>query len=126
MTPFGSFFVYYGMKDRQIIYIVSVLLVASVLANLYFWNNPKTQIAQEINNQVATSSQEVAIDSPYGFRNEVVIVYDNGKTKTYSTTTPLTEKDLEQMHKQTEARIRAMDDYFREQKKFFREFWYNF
>lgn len=126
MTPFGGFFVYYDMKDRQIIYIISGLLVASILANLYFWNNPKTQIAQEINNQVATSSQEVSIDSPYGFRSEVVTVYDNGKAKTYSTTTPITEKDLEQMRKQTEARIKAMDEYFREQEKFFRTFWYNF
>lgn len=113
------------MKDRQIIYTISALLVASVLANVYFWNKPKESTISELN-KIATSTEEVSIDSPYGFRSEVVTVYENGKAKTYSTTTPITEKDLEQMRKQTEARFKAMDDYFREQEKFFRSFWYNF
>lgn len=77
-------------------------------------------------NNVSTSSDAVSINSPYGFRSEVVTVYENGKAKTYSTTTPITEKDLDQMRKQTEARLKAMDDYFREQEKFFKSFWYNF
>lgn len=113
------------MKDRQIIYTISALLVVSVIANLYFLNKPRELPVSEPN-QVATSSEEVSLDSPYGFRSGVVTVYENGKAKTYSTTTPLTEKDLEQMRKQTEARFKAMDDYFREQEKFFRSFWYNF
>lgn len=113
------------MKDRQIIYIIGALLVASLTANIYFWNKPKEFSVSGLN-KVATTSEEVSIDSPYGFRSEVVTVYENGKAKTYSTTTPITEKDLEQMRKQTEARFKAMDDYFREQEKFFRSFWYSF
>ena len=113
------------MKDREIIYIVSAFLVASVLANIYLWNKPQEPITM-IPTKVATSSEEVSIDSPYGFRSEVVTVYENGKAKTYSTTTPITEKDLDQMRRQTEARLKAMDEYFREQEKFFRSFWYKF
>lgn len=111
------------MKDRQVVYVISALLVASVIGNVYLWNKPKEPIAS-MPIQAATSSEEVSIDSPYGFRSEVVTVYENGKAKTYSTTTPITEKDLEQMRKQTEARFKAMDDYFREQERFFRSFWY--
>lgn len=115
------------MKDRQIIYIVSALLVASVLTNLYFLNKPEQAQAPVVNNIQATSSEaSLAVESPYGFRSEVMTVYENGKAKTYSTTTPITEKDLEQMRRQTEARIKAMDEYFEQQKKFFRDFWRNF
>lgn len=113
------------MKDRQIIYIISAFLLVSVIANAYFLNKPK-ELPVVDPNRVATSSEEIAVESPYGFRNEIVTVYENGKAKTYSTTTPITEKDVEQMRKQTEARLKAMDDYFREQEKFFRSFWYNF
>lgn len=113
------------MKDRQIIYIVSAFLVASILANIYLWNKPQ-EPTTATPTKVATSSEEVSIDSPYGFRSEVVTVYENGKAKTYSTTTPITEKDLDQMRRQTESRLKAMDEYFREQEKFFRSFWYKF
>jgi len=115
------------MKDRQIIYMVLALLVASVLTNLYFLNKPEQVQAPVVSNNQATSSEtSLAVESPYGFRSEVVTVYENGKAKTYSTTTPITENDLEQMRKQTEARIKAMDEYFEQQEKFFRDFWRNF
>ncbi|HVV39286.1 MAG TPA: hypothetical protein VHD31_03080 [Candidatus Paceibacterota bacterium] len=115
------------MKDRQILYFVSALLVVSFLANIYLWKKPESRQVPILNTSQATSSEaSLAIESPYGFRSEVVTVYENGKAKTYSTTTPITEKDLEQMRKQTEARMKAMDEYFEEQEKFFRDFWRNF
>ncbi len=115
------------MKDRQIIYLISALLVASVLANLYFLNKPERVQAPVVSNTQATSTEtSIAVKSPYGFRSEVVTVYENGKAKTYSKTTPITEKDLEKIRKQTEARIKAIDEYFEQQEKFFRDFWRNF
>jgi hypothetical protein len=113
------------MKDRQIVYIISACLLVSVAANAYLLRQHKEPPVID-QKRVTTSSEEIAVDSPYGFRNEIVTVYENGKVKTYSTTTPITEKDIEQMRKRTEARLKAMDDYFREQEKFFRSFWYNF
>lgn len=113
------------MEDRKIIYAISALLIVSVIANVYLWNESKEP---RVVNQgrIATSSSEIVLDSPYGFRNEIVTVYENGKAKTYSTTTPITERDVEQIRKQMEARFKAMDEYFREQEKLFRSFWYDF
>lgn len=113
-------------KHKNATGIVSVLLVASVIANAYLLAQPA--VAPTVNTPVTSSatSSTAIVESPYGFRSEVVTVYENGKAKTYSTTTPITEKDIEQMRKQTEARIKAMDEYFREQEKFFRSFWYAF
>lgn len=101
------------MKDRQIVYLVSALLGISLLANIYLWKKPESSQIPILNTSQATSSEtSLAVESPYGFRSEVVTVFKNGKAKTYSTTTPITERDLEQMRKQTEARIKAMDEYF--------------
>jgi coenzyme F420-reducing hydrogenase alpha subunit len=113
-------------KHKNATGIVSVLLVASVIANAYLLAQPAVTPTVVPPVASTTSTSTAVIESPYGVRSEVVTVYENGKAKTYSTTTPITEKDLEQMRKQTEARFKAMDDYFREQEKFFRSFWYNF
>ncbi len=113
------------MRERETVYIISAFLVASVIANIYLWNRSQGP-RSSVPTQVVTSSDEVSIDSPYGFRSEVVAVYENGKAKTHATTTPITEEDLDQMRKQTEARLKEVDDYFREQENFFRSLWYSF
>lgn len=113
------------MNNRELSYVLGGLLAVSVIANLYLWNNHQKGSAATVPTSTATSSS-VVINSPYGYRSEVVTVYDNGQVKTYATTTPVTQKDAEQMQRQATQQMRAMDDYFRQQEQLFQHFWANF
>lgn len=108
------------MKNHQLIYILGSLLAVSIFGNLYFWNSKKNVVTPSASYATSTSA---IIESPYGYRSEVVTVFDNGKVKTYSTTTPMSEKDVEKIQAQAVDRMRAMDDYFRKQEELFQDFW---
>lgn len=108
------------MKNQQLICILGGLLAVSILGNLYFWNSKENMATAPASYATSTSS---VIESPYGYRSEVVTVFDNGKVKTYSTTTPMTEKDVEKIQAETVERMHAMDDYFRKQEELFQDFW---
>jgi hypothetical protein len=112
-------------KHKNTVGIVTILLVASVVANAYFLAQPAIAPTTSAPVSEATTSTAV-IESPYGFRNEVVTVYDGKQTKTYSTTTPITEKDVKEMRENTIRHQRAMEEYFRKQDELFRSFWYAF
>lgn len=109
-------------KYKNAIGIVSVLLVASVIANAYFLAQPA--VAPTVTS-IATTSTAV-IESPYGYRNEIVTVYDGKQAKTYSTTTPITEADAKEMRENVIRYQKMMDEYFRKQDELFRSFWYSF
>lgn len=113
-------------KHKNTVGIVSVLLVASVIANVYFLAQPA--VAPTVKPPVtstATTSTAI-IESPYGYRNEIVTVYDGKQAKTYSTTTPITEADVKEMRENVIRHQKAMDEYFRKQDELFRSFWYSF
>jgi len=113
------------MKNQQL-YTLGALRIISLIGNLYLWDRNKYIPAQPlVSSQVATSTS-MTVQSPYGYRSEVVTVLDNGQLKTYATTSAITEKDLEQMQKQTAERMKAMDAYFKQQDEFFPTFWANF
>ncbi|HVV15383.1 MAG TPA: hypothetical protein VHD55_03230 [Candidatus Paceibacterota bacterium] len=113
-------------KDKNTIGIVSVLLVASVIANVYFLAQPAVAptATPPVTSNATTST--AVIESPYGYRNEIVTVYDGKQAKTYSTTTPITEADVKEMRENVIRHQKAMDEYFRKQDELFRSFWYSF
>jgi hypothetical protein len=110
------------MNNQQLMYMLGGLLALSVLGNVYALYGDKPDVPSAVVQSCATSTFTV-VDSPYGYRSEVVTLYDNGQVRTYATTTPMTERDVEQIIKRAEARFRAMDVYFRKQEEFFRDFW---
>jgi len=113
-------------KHGNTLAIISVLLVASMVANVYFLAQPvmAPSTATPVANTATTST--AVLESPYGFRNEVVTVYDGKQAKTYSTTTPITEADVREMRDNIIRHQKMMDEYFRKQDELFRSFWYAF
>ena len=113
-------------KHKDAVGIVSILLVASVFVNVYLLAQPAiAPTTPPVPISEATTSTTV-IESPYGFRNELVTVYDGKQTKTYSTTTPITEEDVKEMRENAIRHQKAMEEYFRKQDELFRSFWYAF
>lgn len=113
-------------KHKNTVGIVSILLVASVVANVYFLAQPAVApTVTPLVTSTATTSTAV-IESPYGYRNEIVTVYDGKQAKTYSTTTPITEADVKEIRENVIRHQKAMDEYFRKQDQLFRSFWYSF
>ena len=112
-------------SHKNAIGIVSLLLVASVIANMYFLAQPALAPSAGTPRTEVTTSTAV-VESPYGFRNEVVTVYDGKQTQTYSTTTPITEDDVKEMRENVIRHQKMMDEYFRKQDELFRSFWYAF
>ncbi|HMO78409.1 MAG TPA: hypothetical protein PKA42_02610 [Candidatus Paceibacterota bacterium] len=110
-------------KHKNTVVIVSVLLVASVVANVYFLAQPVLAPSTESKPR-EVAKRTAVIDSPYGFKNEVVTVYDGKQTKTYATTTPITEEDVKEMRENVIRHQKMMDEYFRKQDELFRSFWY--
>lgn len=113
-------------KHKNAIGIVSVLLVASVIANAYFLARPAVAptVTPPVTSTATTST--TVIEFPNGYRNEIVTVYDGKQAKTYSTTTPITETDVKEMRENVIRHQKMMDEYFRKQDELFRSFWYSF
>ncbi|HYF10205.1 MAG TPA: hypothetical protein VD967_01190 [Candidatus Paceibacterota bacterium] len=109
------------MTERHFIYALALLLAASASLNAYLWTDRRLHVSPP--SLVSTTSSTVVPASPYGYRNEVVTVLENGKMNTYATTTPLTEKDIEQMQGLMRENLKAMEGYFRRQEQLFRDFW---
>jgi hypothetical protein len=68
-------------------------------------------MATPIANTVTQST--AVLESPYGFRNEVVIAYDGKQARTYSTT-PITEVDVREMRDNIIRHQKMMDEYLQE------------
>lgn len=112
-------------KHKNTLGIVSALLVVSVIANVYLLAQPA--VAPTIIPVANTATTSTAVlESPYGFRNEVVTVYDGKQAKIYATTTPITEADVKEMRDNVIRHQKMMDEYFRKQDELFRSFWYSF
>ncbi len=111
-------------KHKNAMAIVSVLLVASVIANVYFLAQPA--VAPTVTQTSTATTSTAVIESPYGYRNEVVTIYDGKQAKTYSTTTPITEADVKEMRENVIRHQKMMDENFRKQDELFRSFWYSF
>lgn len=113
--------------------LLAILLVISILANgylLYQMKEDKKRLAHQnvppVTTQYADDSSFATIESPYGVRNEMYSKYENGKWKTYSTSTPITEAEVKKMRAIINARHKALMDYFRKQDELMNQFWNSF
>ncbi|MCU0660298.1 MAG: hypothetical protein MUD00_01660 [Candidatus Pacebacteria bacterium] len=113
--------------------VLIILLAVSILANGYLLyqmkDNGKKLASQNIRTlttQNLDGSSVATIESPYGVRNEVYSKYEDGKWKTYSTSTPITETEVKEMRATINARHKALMDYFRKQDELMNQFWSSF
>jgi hypothetical protein len=113
-------------KHKNAVGIILVLLVASVIANAYFLVQSSVAPTATPSVTTNTTTSTAVIESPYGYRNEIVTVYNSKQAKTYSTTTPITEADVKEMRENVIRHQKMMDEYFRKHDEFFRSFWYAF
>lgn len=112
---------------------LTILLVVSVLTNGYLLyqmkEDNKRSLSQEsrtLTTQNADGSSIATIEFPYGMRNEVYSRYEDGKWKTYSTSTPITEAEVKEMRATINARHKALMEYFRKQDELMSQFWNSF
>lgn len=114
------------IRHKNTVGIVLALLVVSVIANAYFLI--QRALAPTINPLVTNTgtTTTAVISSPYGFRNEVITLYDGKQTKTYSTTTPIAEPDVREIRDSVILHQKMIAEYLRKQDQLFRSFWYKF
>lgn len=112
---------------------LTILLVVSVLANGYLLYQMKednkrlaSQDVRTLTTENTDGSNVTTIESPYGVRNEVYSRYEDGKWKTYSTSTPITEDEVKEMRATINARHKALMEYFRKQDELMNQFWNSF
>lgn len=109
-----------------------ILLVVSIVVNGYLLYQMKEDDKRFVQQDVRTLSQNTdgssvtTIESPYGVRNEVYSKYEDGKWKTYSTSTPITEAEVKEMRATINAQHKALMEYFRKQDEFMNQFWNSF
>ncbi len=115
-----------GYLKNNILFLLALLLV-SIGANLYQFNNTDKMITTIDENKTNKLTQDDAttqtISSPYGFRSEMVTTFDGKDSTTYSTSSPLTKEDVDQIHNEILEKQKAMEDYFKKQEEYFRDFW---
>lgn len=105
--------------------VIAFLLLASIGANLYLVYDrnyvDKDTIASK-NSEIVKRVETAEFETPFGMRSEIYTRYEDGKWKTYSTSTPITEEEILKMRKESLDRQRAMREYFRKQDELMREF----
>ena len=111
-------------KNQKIILGLGVLLLISVIANIFLYHKKSNTPIQPIvsNQPVATSSSSVVFNSP-GVKSEIVTVYDGKNYRTYSTSTPLTQQDIRKMDDDAQKEIDRMNKIFEQQNELFRSLW---
>ena len=63
------------------------------------------------------------IYAPYGIRSEIISRYENGKWKTYATTTPMHREDLKHINDDFIKQEKMMQEYFDWQDRMMRHMW---
>ena len=110
--------------------LLALVLVASVVLNVYLILNMSPSRVEAPSPTVVAPAFDgaytVAEDAPYGVRSEVYTRYENGRWKTYATSTPITEEEMQRIRDDFLERERAMRAYFRRQEELMREFWSSF
>jgi len=115
-------------KKHPYVGLVVAILMVSIGFNLYLLEQSDWLSKEKANNavQVVQNTEPTGIEAPWGVRNEVYTKYEDGKWKTYSTSTPLTESEVDKMRDDFLRRERAMNEYFRRQRELMDEFWNSF
>ncbi len=112
-------------KKQPYVGLVVAILVVSIGFNLYLLEQ-SDWLSKEKTNQVVQNTETTGIEAPWGVRSEVYAKYEDGKWKTYSTSTPITEEEILEMRQDAIDRHKAMREYFRKQDELMREFWESF
>jgi hypothetical protein len=115
-------------KEQPYVVLVLAILVVSIGFNLYLLEQSNWLEKRKSNDavQVLQNSETTWLESPWGIRNEIYTKYEDGKWKTYSTSTPITEEEILEMRRDSIERQKAMREYFRKQDELMREFWESF
>lgn len=107
-------------NQKTITGILGILLVASVVGNIYLYQ--KLQDNERFSFANNTASSSAVFEGP-GFKNEVVTFFDGSRYRTYSTSTPLSESDVRAMREEMEREFERMNEFFRRQDELFRSLW---
>lgn len=115
-------------KRQPYVGLVAGILILSVGFNLYLLEQSNWLSKEEPRRtvQVVQNTEAAEIEAPWGVRSEVYTKYEDGKWKTYSTSTPITEDEIIEMRRDAIERHKAMREYFRKQDELMREFWESF
>lgn len=120
------------LKKQPYGFLVVVILIVSIVFNLYLleqsnWLN-KLNNKEKVNNntQVVHNIKTTELKAPWGVRTEVYTKYENGKWKTYSTSTPITKDEMLKMRQDEIKKDKVMRAYFKEQDELMRMFWKSF
>ena len=115
-------------KRQPYVGLVVIALILSIGFNMYLLEQLNWLSKEELGRtvQVVQNTETTEIEAPWGVRSEVYTKYEDGKWKTYSTSTPITEEEILEMRRDSIERHKAMREYFRKQDELMREFWKSF
>ena len=116
------------IKKQPYVGLVVIILVVSVGFNLYLLEQSDWSSKEKTSNtvRVVQNTETTESEAPCGVRSEVYTKYEDGKWKTYSTSTPITKEEILEMRQDAIERHRVMREYFRKQDELMREFWESF
>lgn len=108
-------------------YVFGLLLI-SIILNIYlgfdYYQNKKFDLFQRnFPSKFIKNQNRTYFESPYGYKSETYSKYEDGKWKTYSTSTPITENEMNGMQEDLFRRQKFMDEYFRRQRELMWSFW---
>ena len=101
---------------------ISLLVVLSVfVASKAYAQSSAVPVVNTYKNATSTS---VIVNLPDGFNGSVMTTYDGNQIETtYSTSTPITNDQINKVEADIQAQEKAMDDLFQQQQKMFQQMW---
>ena len=111
---------YLQFTMRKITISLFVLLSAFIASKTY----AQSSTVPVVNTYKDATSTSVIINLPDGFNGSVMTTYDGNRIKTtYSTSTPMTNDQINKVEADIQAQEKAMDDLFQQQQKMFQQMW---
>ncbi len=107
-------------NQKTITSILGILLIVSVVGNVYFFQKLQENNQHSFSNNVVTSS---AAFKASGFKNEEVMFFDGKQYRSYSTSTPLSEGDVRAMREEMKREFERINEFFRRQDELFQSLW---
>lgn len=113
------------MKNKLYLLAILLLFIGYFFINFSQVNaQNETNIEPVVQTTKTPNGTSVVINFPENYSGKVITTYDGKEFKT--TTTKITQKEIEEMNKQIEERQKAIQKMIEEQQKFFESFWKNF
>jgi len=110
---------------RKIILGLVVLLILSLIANAYLYGKTFSQkrLMDEMPYAIANVATSSSVSNGPGFKSEVITVYDGSRYRTYATSSPLSEQDVQKMQAEMQQQYDHMNELFKQQDELFRSLW---